>query len=234
MPGRVGPDAEEPEAGHRVALALQGERRHRFDGDRVADELPGPLADEDLAGVRRLLQPGGHVHGVADDHVLATDGVADHHLPGVHPGPQRQPHPQGRLQLGVQLLEGAAQLAGRPHRPQGVVLVQPRDTVDRHHGVADELGHGAAVPSEHLGRPVVVPGDHLPERLGVEPLAERRGPHQVAEDDGDGLADLPRLTRGGQRRPAGQAEAGPRRVVLAAPGASCHGPPTRFRRTRGG
>ena len=57
----------------------------------------------------------------------------------------------------------------------------------------------------------------LRERLGVEPLAERRGPAEVAEDHGDGLAG-PAGAAGRRRQgtAAGQAEPGPPRVRLPA------------------
>jgi L-alanine-DL-glutamate epimerase-like enolase superfamily enzyme len=64
---------------------------------------------------------------------------------------------------------------------------------------------------EHLGDAVVVPGDHLPERLRVEPLTERSGPHEVAEDHRDRLANLPAGTGGGERRPGSSADRGERR-----------------------
>jgi hypothetical protein len=97
MACHVGSDAEQPERGNRLALALQRKRRHRLDGHRVADEPPGPLADEDLPGTRRLLQPSGHVHRVSNHHVLPVDHVADYDLPCVHTGPQREAHTQRRL-----------------------------------------------------------------------------------------------------------------------------------------
>src|SRR5512132_840385 len=75
---------------------------------------------------------------------------------------------------------------------------------------------------EHLGGAVVVPGDHLPERLRVEPLTERSGPHEVAEDHRDRFADLPARAGGGKGGPAGKTEPGPRRIVLAAVRADRH------------
>ncbi|HZB57596.1 MAG TPA: hypothetical protein VFA73_00240, partial [Actinomycetota bacterium] len=170
VPQDVRSDTEQPERLHRVALALHRERRHRFDRGRVADESPGLLADEHFAGAGRLLEPSSHVHRVADDDLLPMDRVADHHLPSVHAGPQGKAHAPRRFELAIQLGQGIAQLRGASHRPQRVVLVQLRDAVHRHHGVPDELGDGAAMTGEHLGGAVVVPGEHLPERLRVEPL----------------------------------------------------------------
>jgi hypothetical protein len=105
-------------------------------------------------------------------------------------------------------LQGAAELAGAAHGPQRVVLVQPGDAEDGRHGVPDELLDGAAMPRQHLGRTVVVAGDHLPERLGVEPLAQRGRAHQITEDHRDGLADRPAFPRRGHGRAAGKTEPG--------------------------
>jgi len=223
LAGDVRPHPQQPEGGHRPALALQLERRHRLHRGRVADQPPGALADQHLAGSGRLLQAGGEVDGVADEDVLAADRVADHHLAGVDAGAHLQPYAPVRVQLQVELRERLTQLGRAAYRPQRVVLVQPRDAVDGHHGVADELGDGAAVAGEHLGGLVVVAGDHLPEQLGIQPLAQPGGADQVAEDDGDGLAGLRALAGGGQRRPAAEAEAGPRRVLLTARAADQHG-----------
>ena len=92
MPQHVRSDTEQAESPHRVALALHCERRHRFDRGRVADEPPGLLADEHFAGAGRLLEPSSHVHRVADEDLLPMDRVADHHLAGVHAGPQGKAH----------------------------------------------------------------------------------------------------------------------------------------------
>src|SRR5829696_7338602 len=145
------------------------------------------------------------------------DRVADYHLPGVDTSTQGEPHTPRRLKLGVQLFKRAAKLAGAPHGPQRVVLVQPGDAEDRQHGVPDELLDSAAVPGKHLSRAVVVAGDHLPERLRVEPLAEPSGFHEITEDDCDGLADFSARGSRRQGRPATKTEPGPRRIVLPAP-----------------
>ena len=97
-----------------------------------------------------------------------------------------------------------------------VVLMRRGDAEHRHHRVADELLHRAAVPLDRLRHGVEVAHHDAPERLGVQALAERRGARHVAEDDGDGLAYL-----GGRRGlsepfPTRVAEAGPLGVLDAA------------------
>src|SRR5207237_814740 len=51
--------------GQRDALALEFERAHRLDLDGVTRQSASLLADQDLAGMRRLLQPRGDVDGIA-------------------------------------------------------------------------------------------------------------------------------------------------------------------------
>jgi hypothetical protein len=178
-PGRRGVDPEEPEGIDRSALALQGEL-HGLDPDRVAHEPGGLRADEDLAGLGDLLEPSGHVHGVADDERVA---LARHDLARVHADPG----------LEAERGHGLHELGRGPHRPERVVLVGQGDAEDRHHGVADELLDRPAVPLEHLPGLLVVAAHRRPDGLWVEPLAHRGRPGQVAEEDGDGLSHLPGL-----------------------------------------
>jgi len=58
--------------------------------------------------------------------------------------PRSRHHPE----LVVELLECGLHPGGRANRPKCVVLVEPRQPEDGHHGVADELFDGAAVPLE--------------------------------------------------------------------------------------
>jgi hypothetical protein len=61
-----------------------------------------------------------------------------------------------------------------------------------HHGVADELLHGAAEPLDLAPDAAVVPSQRLPHVLGVG-LVEARGElDHVAEQDRDDLALLTR------------------------------------------
>src|SRR4029453_8289062 len=66
-------------------------------------------------------------------------------------------------------------------------LRQPKDS---HDGVTDELLNRAAVPFQnglHLGEVAV---QDLPQGLGVKLFSQSRRPHQVTEDNRDGLTDL--------------------------------------------
>ena len=157
-------DRQQPVRGDRLGLALEIERCHLLDADRVADQPVRLHADQHLAGPGGLLEPRRDVHGVARDDRLA---LAGDDLAGVDADPQL----------------GPLQLCGRPDRAQRVVLVRPRDPEDGHHGVADELLHRAAVAPEDRPRvlePVSPSGPALPPGRGTpqgpwSPRRRRRG-----------------------------------------------------------
>jgi hypothetical protein len=230
--GDAGSDRQQPEGGDRLPLALEGERSDRLDGDRVADQAPGRLAQQHLTGGGGLLQPGGEVDRVAEHQGVADVGIAGHHLAGVDPGAHRQGHAPVALQLAVQPLDALAQLGRGADRPHGVVLVQRRDAEHGHHRVADELLHGAAVALQHRPHRREPARHHPAERLGVQPLAEAGRPGEVAEHHGHDLAGLAPAGRSRDRRAAAEAEPGSGRVLLAAHPTGDHaqecrrGPPT--------
>ena len=82
------------------------------------------------------------------------------------------------------------QLDRRPHRPQGIVVMQQWDAEDGHDRVADELLYLAAVLLEHAPRLAEVALHDTAHRLGVARLAEGGGAGHVDEDHGDDLARL--------------------------------------------
>jgi hypothetical protein len=91
----------------------------------------------------------------------------------------------------------------------------------RHHSVSYELLDRAAVPLELAAQTLPVRAEHGAHVLGIEPLRTRPEPDEVGEEHGDNLALLaPRL--GGERRDAGRAEAGARRIFLFANGTARH------------
>ena len=69
----------------RVGLALRLDRLRGLAVDRLADETAGLLAQEDLAGLGRLLEAGGNVDRVPGRQPLLRPG---HHFARVHAGPQ--------------------------------------------------------------------------------------------------------------------------------------------------
>ena len=130
------------------------------------------------------------------------------------------------LELDVQHLEPLLHLERAADGAQGVVLVGGRHPEDGHDRVADELLDGAAVTLEGGAHLLEVAGDHLAERLGVEPLAERSRALEVGEDDRD---LTPRLVHGRsrllgalERRAAVAAEAELRRALGPAAWAGGH------------
>ena len=160
------------------------------------------LAEQDLARFGCLLQAGGDVDGVAGDERLA---LAGNDLARVDAGAGLEPEPLDRF----------PDLGGRPHRPQRVVLVHPRNPEHCHGGVAHEFLDRAAVQLEDRAQLGVVAAHHLAQHFGIGALAERGRADEVAEEDGDGLAH-PRRRLRGQRRGTGATEAGAFRVLPAA------------------
>ena len=210
---------DEPVGRHRLGLALEPERRQRLDGDRVAHEPVRLAAQEDLAGLRRLLQPRRQVHRVAHREALRPSRAAGDDFTRVDPGAGDESCPPPLRELLVERTEIVAHVRRRARRAQGVVLMRHRNPEDGHDRVADELLHHALVALDRRAHHPVVARQHLPERLGVQPLAHLRGLRQVAEDDRDALAGLTRAARGRQWSGAAQAEPRPLRVLLPALGA---------------
>ena len=88
----------------------------------------------------------------------------------------------------------AAHPASRPPpgRPAARRPRAPRNPEHRHHGVADELLHRAAVRIDDRLHPLEVAGKQHPDRLRVGRLPQRRRADDVAEQDGHDLALLRR------------------------------------------
>ena len=92
--------------------------------------------------------------------------------------------------------------------------MQDRVAEDGDERIAGELLQRAAVPCDDRGDLAEVAREDPPDRLRVEPLAERRRARDVDEEDGDRppRLDGERLggvVRGDLRRAAGRAEACP-------------------------
>ena len=163
--------------------------RHRLRGDGVANKADRRVADENLARSRSRLEPLRDDDGVAGGERVALRRVAGVDLARVDAGADADPDPERRLELVVQARELAAELDGRPHRAQRVVLVHDRDPEDAEDGVADELLDRAAMALEHRPRRLVIARPDAPERFRVELLAKRRRVRDVAEDERDRLPD---------------------------------------------
>ena len=87
----------------------------------------------------------------------------------------------GTLQVGAERLDPVDELQPGPHGPLRVVLVGGRDTPHRHHRVADELLHDAAVARHDPAALLEVARQELAHLLLVAGLREAREPDQVTE-----------------------------------------------------
>ena len=205
---------------HREWLALTL-RDHRLRGlvlDHVARRAVRRLADEDAVHRRRRLEARGRVDDVARRHPLAFGRArAQQHerLAGV----DREPH----LEVLACLAHPVPDRERGADGPLRVVLVRERRPEERHHGVPDELLHGAAEAFELGPQVLPVRVEERTDVLRVEALRARREAHEVGEEDRDDLALLaPRLRRRVERRSAGVAEARIRRVLAPASAANDH------------
>jgi hypothetical protein len=170
-------DADQAERVHCVGLSFQRQRLARLGADGATAQTMRRLAEQNLAGRGRLLEPRRDVHGVARDERVARrrDDVA-----AVDADPHVEPEP----------LDAGAEVDCRPNGPQGVVLVQLRNAEDGHDGVADELLDRSAVALERPSRRIEVALLQQSNGLGVETFRPARVAHHVAEEDGDDLAYL--------------------------------------------
>jgi hypothetical protein len=172
----------------RVALTLQSELVARLEHDGVLDQLARRLTEQDLARAGGFLQPLRDVDGVARRKHLSAGAVPGDHLAGVDPDTDADVHAEVAPELVVQLGERLPELGAGADCAQRVVLVQLGDAEDGHDRVPDELLDRAAVPLEHAGHPFEPTRHDAPQRLRVEPLAERRRIRNVREEDGDRTA----------------------------------------------
>ena len=130
-------------------LALERDGMAGLEGEDLLGGGVGGLTDGDGHGRRGALQAGGRVDGVAGEKALAGGGIdvqAHQGLPGVDADPDLNGLAADAGQ-GVDLVDEAQ--AGS-HGAFGVVLVQGGYAENRHHGVADELLHRAAVGLDGL------------------------------------------------------------------------------------
>ena len=204
----VGQHLQQPPDVLRLGRALDRQRPGRLGLDRVGDQPVGLLAEQDLPGPGQLLEPLGQVDGRAGELLLQGAGVAHQHVAGVDAEADVELEAALLAHLLGQLVQGGAELAGRPHGPQGVVLVQLGDTEGGHEAVAVALADAGPSVAQGLpdGLAVAVEQPLHGERVELA-LQVGRLDH-VAEDDGDD----PELLGGGPGadRPAALgAELGP-------------------------
>ena len=156
--------------------------------DRTGGKAASGRAEQDLAGLRGLLQSRGEVHGLAGGERRLR--VLDHDLAGLDSDAHGEP----------QLLDRRHDGQSRTQRALGVVLVGERDFERGHHGVAGELLHGAAVRLDAARDLLEVPVDALPHDLGIGRDDEARRIDEVHEQDGCDLALHRPMVRSGRER----------------------------------
>src|SRR5690606_4136638 len=113
-----------------------------------------------------------------------------HDLAGVHTRSHLESNSPVPLELVVQSIEARAHFGRSADGAQGVVLVERRNSEDRHYRVADELLDRAAVSLVYGAGFIEVPRHHSPHRLWVACVSEARRAGHVREDHCDCLAHL--------------------------------------------
>jgi len=236
-PRRLGAVPLEPgdlEDRYRAALALQVVLSEILQLKDVADEARRLGPDEDLAGLRQVLEAGRHVDGVAQQAGIGGSRCAGarHDDPGRDPGVHGQGTTNLRCDARAQLVDGGMDLQHRPHGPLGVVLVGDRVAENGHDRVAEQLVDPAAVAFDDRGGRGEDLAHHRLDVLGIELLRHGSEPGQIAEEYGD-LAPF-RLPRSDffELGAALIAEPSPRRVLESTIAARLH--ETHLVRTMGG
>jgi len=141
------------------ALSLRLHGSERCEPRRVAYESLRDRADQDLACGGCLLQSLRGVHRVTGRERRRL--VPSHHLAGVDPDPDPQLGHVALRERDIQPLDSSLHVERGPHRPEGIVLVRAREAEHRHHRVADELLHRAAVALDGDPHLLVPPAQEL-------------------------------------------------------------------------
>ena len=127
--------------GHRLGSAFETDGTERGERHAIGDETARCLADQHLAVARFLLQPCGHVHGVADDIGVV---VADDDLARVDCDTEAD-RADGLVLLVRELAKRALHGHRRTHGANGIILGDAWNTESGHHAVAEQLDDRPAV-----------------------------------------------------------------------------------------
>ena len=194
--------------GERLRLPLRLDRLVRLVVEDARGRAVRGLADEHPVRRRRGLDARGRVHHVARDHPDARGRRLERHQRRARVDPDPELH----------VVPSARPLADGERRPDGalgVVLVGDRSAEDRHHGVADELVHDAAVLLEPGAQLAVVGREETAHVLRVQGLRALREPDEVGEEDRDHATLLARGRVGRVFRPGPGGSRWPRHASLA-------------------
>ena len=176
---RVGRDG----SGHALELELTG----RLDLDQVLDGGVGPLAEQDLAGLRLAAQAGGEDDRVADRGVVVATFEADpaeRRVAGRDADPETELVAELAPALG-QLGEPGAHRDRHRHRPMRMVVLDDRVVEEHEDPVAGEVLERAAVLHHQGADRRVVGAEDAEQLFRLGGLAEVGEAAQVGEDRRD-------------------------------------------------
>jgi hypothetical protein len=201
----------------RLGRPLEHDRAQALGHEQPRHQPQRRRADEDVSRLRRRLDAGGEVGGVADRQrltAIAAGERADDDRSGVDAHPCFQPHLAAFDLPASGEGERALDLQAGAHGALGVVLVGAGKAEVGDDAVALVLGDVAVVAGDLLAADPLVGGEEVGEILGVELLAQLGRADHVAEHHRQ-LAPLAvdqcrRLWRHGvaEAQPASGAEAG--------------------------
>ena len=156
------PHVVDPPRRDRRRAALQCQLALRLGETGVADEPERRVAGEDPVRPGLLLETLGGDDRRPGRERMPARGIAGDHLSRLDSDPRHEPEVGDRT----------ADLDGRPHGAEGVVLVGDGNAEDGHHRIADVLLDGSAVTLDGAARGRVVALLDGPQRLRVEAVEE--------------------------------------------------------------
>jgi hypothetical protein len=224
-PRRPRREADDRPGADRSLEPLRDDVAARTHFDLLADEVTRRLSEEDLPGLRGLLQPSGEVHGGAEDHASHRRIRDDRDRTRVDTDPQakgqRQPEtfPERRDTL--------LDVERRANGAERVVVVRRRNAEYAEDGVAREVLRASLERLQLVDDLGVVRRHHAPEALGIQPRRELRRAGEVDEHDRDDLALLHVARQ--HRRATIRTEAGVRGKRLSAVSAGLRAHPSSIR-----
>ena len=165
--------ATPPDAAHEPAPASVADSTSH----EVPHEPERRLVDQDLAGAGRLLQALRGVHRMPARRGTAGSGPLCDHLARADPDTGAEPNAEApRSSSSRELRQRLPELHRRPHRAQGIVVVEGGHAEHGHERVARVCLDRAAVSLEHRPHVLEVTRADPAARLGVGSLRRRREP----------------------------------------------------------
>ena len=181
-----GDRAPEPAASNAAGLSLRLDLPGLLELERSANGCDRPVADQDLSGLRRLLEPRRNIDGIAGQEGAADPRGPDHDFARVHADADGQA-------VAEQLLHTPAHREGGVEGALGVVLLRRRSAERGEHRVARELLDRTAGRRNLSLHRVVEAVHQRSDALGILLGGERGRADDVCEEHRDELALLGRL-----------------------------------------